>query len=253
MTVIRDIIERQAQTTRRLSNENVAAGVRSYRYERKFLVENSRLQTVEGVVQLHPAPFYRIYKPRFINNIYLDTPHFLNYRNSLDGIANRIKARIRWYGDLFASVCSPRLEIKGKEDSVSYKSVYPLNDFEFSHKTDAEFMLNLFEVSAIPSDISNYLSYTRPVFVNRYRRKYWLSGDERYRLTLDHNIWFCGFTFFGLRELKRISEDTSVILEIKYSLKDDEHFADVANKFPFRQTKSSKFMVGMDQLYQLGN
>ena len=253
MTVNRDIIERQAHTAKILSSEYVELGVRSYRYERKFLVENSRPQTVEGVVHLHPASFYSIYAPRFVNNIYLDTSLFLNYRNALDGIANRLKARIRWYGDFFSNACSPRLEIKGKEGYVSYKSVYPLNDFELSRKIDAAGVHNLLDASELPSEIRNYLSYTRPVLVNRYRRKYWRSGDGRYRLTLDHNIRFSGFTAFEHQDLQHVVEDTGAILEIKYNLMDDSSFADIANGFPFRQTRSSKYVAGMDRIYQLGN
>ncbi len=254
MTVIRDIIERQAHTAKILSMEKVESGVRSYRYERKFLIENSRIQTIEGVVHLHPALFYSIYAPRYINNIYLDTDLFLNYRNALDGIANRLKARIRWYdGESFSAAGSPRLEIKGKEGYVNYKSVYPLNGVEFSRKIDAEFISRLLDASELPLEIRSYLSYTRPVLVNRYRRKYWRSRDERYRLTLDHNICFSAFTAIGNQDSPHIVDGTSVILEIKYNLSDDDFFADIANKLPFRQTRSSKYVAGMDHIYQLGN
>lgn len=253
MTVIRDIIKRQAQTVKVLTSDNSGLRDRSYRYERKFFVENSRPQTVEGVVHLHPASFYSIYKSRFINNIYLDTPCFLNYRNALDGLAERFKVRIRWYGNLFARVCSPQLEIKGKEGNVSYKYVYPLNDVEFCRRIDAQFIAKLLDASELPLDIKNYLFYTRPVLVNRYRRKYWRSGDKRYRLTLDHDIWFSGFTGLAHQDLKHFVEGTSVILEIKYDLMDDTSFAGIANKLPFRQARSSKYMAGMDHVYHLGN
>lgn len=253
MTVIRDIIERQARTVKILSRDNVESGVRSYRYERKFLVENSRPQTVEGVVHLHPASFYSIYEPRFVNNVYLDTALFLNYRNALDGIANRLKVRIRWYGDLFSPACSPRLEIKGKEGSAGYKSVYPLNDSEFSRKIDTEGISKLLDLSDLPSEIRNYVSYTSPVLVNRYLRKYWRSRDGRYRLTLDHNIRSSGFSVFENQYLQQVVEEPGVIVEIKYDLIDDDSFADISNRFPFRQSRSSKYVAGMDQIYQLGN
>jgi len=253
MTVIADIIERQAQTAKMLSIENVGCKDRSYRYERKFLVENCRPQTIEGVVHLHPASFYSIYEPRFINNIYLDTPCFLNYRNALDGLAKRLKVRIRWYGDLFSHVCSPQLEIKGKEGYLGYKSIYPLNDVDFCRKIDSECIDSLLDDSELPSDIRNYLFYTRPVLFNRYSRKYWRSLDRRYRLTLDHNIWFSGFTAFENQDLKDYVEDTCVILEIKYNLMDDFSFAGIANRLPFRQTRSSKYLAGMDHIYQFGN
>ena len=204
-------------------------------------------------MHLHPASFYSIHTPRYINNIYLDTDLFLNYRNALDGIANRLKARIRWYGDLFSAAGSPRLEIKGKEGYVNYKSVYPLHGVEFSRKIEADVISRLFDTSELPSEIRSYLSYTRPVLVNRYRRKYWRSRDERYRLTLDHDICFSAFTAFENQDLQQIVDDTSVIVEIKYNLTDDGSFADIANKFPFRQTRSSKYVAGMDHIYQFGN
>jgi hypothetical protein len=253
MTVIKDIIERQGQTAEILSKENIGVKDPTYRYERKFFVENSKSQTVEGVVRLHPATFYGIYKPRFINNIYLDTPCFLNYRNALDGLAKRFKARIRWYGDLFSRVCSPQLEIKGKEGYISYKSIYPLKEVEFSRKIDATCVANLLDASELPSNVRSYLFYTRPVLVNRYLREYWRSRDERYRLTLDHDIWFSGFTAFENQDLMHYVESTNVILEIKYNLMDDLHFAGIANKLPFRQSRSSKYMAGMDHIYHLGN
>lgn len=255
MTVVRDIAESPASAhmAKMLPVVDVVPGVRSYRYERKFLVENSRPQTVEGLVHLHPASFYSIYKPRFINNIYLDTPRFLNYRNALDGISNRLKTRIRWYGDLYSCASSPRLEIKGKQGQVSYKSVYPLIDFEFSHKLEISGIFSLLDASQLPPEIRSYLSYTRPMLVNRYYRKYWRSRDERFRLTLDHNVWFSGFTAFKNQDLHYVVEDTGVILEIKYSLMDDFYFADIANRFPFRQTRSSKYVAGIDHIYQLGN
>jgi hypothetical protein len=253
MTVIRDIIEKQAHTAKILSLEKAQSEVRAYRYERKFLVENSRVQTIEGIVHLHPTLFYSIYAPRFINNIYLDTDLFLNYRNAVDGIANRFKARIRWYGDILSTSGSPRLEIKGKEGFVNYKSVYPLHNVEFCRKIDATAISRLLDSSDLPSEINNYLSYTRPVLINRYRRKYWRSRDERYRLTLDHKICFSAFTPIEIQEIRRIVDDTNVIVEIKYDLADDDSFADIANKFPFRQTRSSKYVAGMDYIYQLGN
>jgi hypothetical protein len=81
------------------------------------------------------------------------------------------------------------------------------------------------------------------------------SRDERYRLTLDHNIWiwFSGFTAFENQDLQHVLENTGVIVEIKYNLMDDDSFADIANRFLFRQARSSKYMAGMDHIYQLGN
>ena len=242
-----------ATSDSKLSDESVESGGRSYRYERKFLIENSRLQSVEGAVHLHPAAFFRIYRPRIINNLYLDTPCLSSYRNAVDGIANRLKARIRWYGDPGSPDGPPRLEIKGKEGYVSYKSVFPLNGFQWPRRLNTASISRLVDRAELPGEIRNYLAYTRPVLVNRYRRKYWRTPDGRYRLTLDHNICFSGSAAIEYQNLPQPADDTSVILEVKYDLAADSSFADIANQFPFRQTRSSKYVAGMDRIYRLGN
>ena len=230
-----------------------AGGARSYRYERKFFLENHGTPSVEGAVHFHPAQFHRIYPPRFVNNIYLDTPLLRNYRDAVDGISSRLKARIRWYGDLFSNVDSPCLELKGKEGAVCHKSVYPLNGFNFARGIGSKDISALLLNSGLPAEINNYLSLMKPVLVNRYRRKYWSSRDGRYRLTLDHKLWFGGFMTFNNPYLQHASDKTNVVLEVKYDLDADDSFADISNRFAFRQTRSSKYVSGMEHVYQLGS
>ena len=226
--------------------------IRSYRYERKFLVENHNPRTIEGAVHLHPGQFYSVFPPRYINNIYLDTPLFLNYHDAVSGVASRLKARIRWYGDIYASTCSPQLEIKGKQGHVCYKTVYPLGNFDFYQGIGVKNISSYLEFSDLPVEIKNYLSYLKPVLVNRYRRKYWLSQDNRYRLTMDYELWFGNYTALDYKSLRQALRDTNVIVEIKYHPDDDDSFPAVANKFRFRQTRSSKYVTGMEQIYRLG-
>ena len=253
MLIPDEMIESRSEAVLKTGAISTAAGIRSYRYERKFLVENHSPFSVEGAVHLHPAQFQRIYPPRFVNNIYLDTPLLRNYRDAVDGIASRLKARIRWYGDLFTIAGSPRLELKGKEGIVCHKSVYPLNGFNFAKGNGAKDIFALLQSSGLPAEISRYLSLMKPVLVNRYRRKYWCSRDGRYRLTLDHKLWFGDFNTFNNSYLKQAQDNVSVIIEVKYDPEADDFFSDIAKRFAFRQTKSSKYVSGIEQIYQLGN
>ena len=236
------------------NSELCANGViRSYRYERKFLVENHSPHSVEGAVHLHPAQFHRIYPPRFVNNIYLDTPLLRNYHEAVDGIANRLKARIRWYGDLHTTNASPCLELKGKDGNVCHKSVFPLEDFTFTSAMGIREIAALLADSDLPADIRSYLALMQPVLVNRYRRKYWRSRDGRYRLTLDHNLWYGGFNGFGSEDLRQVTELKNVIVEVKYDPEVDEDFSNISNRFSFRQSRCSKYVSGMEHIYQLSN
>ncbi len=110
----------------------------------------------------------------------------------------------------------------------------------------------LLQSSGPPSEISSYLSIMKPVLVNRYRRKYWCSRDERYRLTLDHKLWFSKFSAFRGQFLQQAAENANVIVEVKYDPEADDYFPAISNRFAFRQSRSSKYVSGMEHIYRLG-
>ena len=252
MLIPQEIIKSRTEEVVETSEIRAIGATRSYRYERKFLVENHSPHSVEGAVQLHTAQFHRVYPPRFVNNIYLDTPLLRNYHEAVEGIASRLKARIRWYGDLFTPDASPCLELKGKEGSVCHKSVYPLNEFKFCQGMGARDIVVLLTESELPPAIRSYLARMRPVLVNRYRRKYWLSRNGQYRLTLDQDLWYGGFNVFDSQYLNQTTEFTSIVVEVKYDPEADEGFSEISNQFAFRQSRSSKYVTGIEHIYQLG-
>ncbi len=102
----------------------------NYRYERKFLVDRLDQHQVMGLIKRHPAMFCQPYPPRFINNFYLDTAHMVNYRDNVDGAADRRKVRIRWYGELMGQIENPVLEFKIKRGLVGTKKHHPIPGFE---------------------------------------------------------------------------------------------------------------------------
>lgn len=253
MLIPQEMIKSRAEAVVDKKEMHASGDMRSYRYERKFLVENHSPHSVEGAVHLHPAQFHRIYPPRFVNNIYFDTPLLRNYHEAVDGIANRLKARIRWYGDLSTTNASPCLELKGKDGTMCHKSVFSLNDFAFSKTMETREIAALLAESDLPAVIRSYLAPMKPVLVNRYRRKYWRSRDGQYRLTLDHNLWYGAFNRLGNEDLRQATELANVIVEVKYDPEVDEGFADISNRFSFRQSRSSKYVSGMEHIYQLSN
>jgi hypothetical protein len=107
--------------------------------------------------------------------------------------------------------------------------------------------------SELPAAIRSYLALMKPVLVNRYRRKYWRSRDGHYRLTLDHNLWYGGVNAFDSQYLHQATELSSVIVEVKYAPEADEHFSDISNRFGFRQSRSSKYVAGIEHIYHLSN
>src|SRR5512138_3354854 len=91
------------------------------RYERKFVAEGFTIAEVLACVRRHTCAFREIYPPRVVNNIYLDSLSRRDYHDHINGVANRTKTRVRWYGPQFESASRPILERKVKRGMVSGK------------------------------------------------------------------------------------------------------------------------------------
>ena len=84
-----------------------------------------------------------------------------------------------------------------------------------------------------------------------YIRKYFLSFDEKYRITIDRNLKFARLDYNqGMNNLILVDDD-SVILEIKYSVQDDELAYQLQENLPIRLDKFSKYTRGIDMLYSI--
>lgn len=81
---------------------------------------------LKTLIHLHPMVFSTAYPDRSVNNIYFDTEDFQYYRDNVEGVSNRRKIRIRWYGDWENREVSPVLEYKIKRGPVGYKTSYKL-------------------------------------------------------------------------------------------------------------------------------
>jgi len=88
-----------------------------------------------------------------------------------------------------------------------------------------------------------------PLLITRYGRKYFQSSNGIYRITLDTDFIFYLIDSQNNTFLNNYFDDTNVILELKYnnSFNTDAHW--ITNHFPFRMTKSSKYVSGIEKFY----
>ena len=86
------------------------------------------------------------------------------------------------------------------------------------------------------------------MLINRYERKYFVSADKRFRVTLDTNLEFYKVKSFAEESVRRISPGEKYIVEVKYGFGSEEDAHRLTSRFPFRLTKSSKYVDGMDLL-----
>lgn len=218
------------------------------RYERKFLVNALTRQEIETIIHLHPDIFTEVFPPRNVNNIYLDSHYLKFYFDNVNGVRDRLKVRIRWYGKLFGLIEEPVLELKIKNALLGRKKSYPLIPFavdnEFSFKT----LSKIFEKSKLPEALKYELYCLQPMLLNRYRRKYLISANKNFRITIDFNQEFYQLRKHNNTFCNKYADNFSTIVELKYP-QDQDSFADtVSNFFPFRLTKNSKYVNGLDRL-----
>jgi SPX domain protein involved in polyphosphate accumulation len=218
---------------------------RSYRYERKFLITQLGELQVRSILMRHKAMFFEAYPPRYVNNIYLDTHQLSHYADSLMGVAERIKVRVRWYHELFGPVVNPTLEFKLKSGLVGWKDSFSFPPFTFDEGlTEREFR-TLIKSSELPPEIKYRLDGFRMSLVNRYYRAYYANCDGRFRVTIDTDLSYTKVNPMVNRFQVKHEQKGVVILELKYDRAYEGLAHQISNAFPFRITQISKYVDGV--------
>ena len=160
-----------------------------------------------------------------------------------------MKVRIRWYGDLFGFIKKPVLELKIKKGFLGGKLKYPLDSFYLGSDYSLEVQQGIFAKSGVPDILAEHLKSLKFTLLNRYSRKYFESADHKFRITIDFDMEFYKIDSTNNSFIERIVDHNNAVLELKYSDKDDDDAGYITNHFPFRMTKSSKYVSGIEGLY----
>ena len=152
-----------------------------------------------------------------ITSLYFDTPYDSAYKEKLDGVDNREKFRLRYYGTDTSFI---RLEKKFKRKGLCGKRSASLiqDQAEKILRGDYEFLLK----SADPLLIELYSKIRgkglRPKTIVCYDREAFVYAQGNVRITLDRNLYTgLGSIDFLNTEIKGIKAmDSSRVLEVKY-------------------------------------
>jgi SPX domain protein involved in polyphosphate accumulation len=227
--------------------------LRARRYERKFLIEEIEEMTfhqVMAIIRLHPQMFYAPYPARYVNNVYLDTADLECYYDNVCGNARRRKVRVRWYGEREGPVARPVLEFKIREGQVGEKHSYPLNGFLLDTGFGDRTLQRVAADSDIPRMVREELRTLQVTLLNRYYRHYFASRDGRFRVTVDTEMAFYrAHGAFGTSWAHRQVSWRDVVVELKYDVAQEPAAGRVASFFPFRMTRSSKYVQGIERVY----
>jgi len=219
-----------------------------WRCERKFHGAGRSLAEVELALRTHPAHFHVVHPPRFVNNIYFDTPDLARFRTHIDGAAERMKLRVRWYGAARGPVTAPVLERKARCGDVGSKLRVELAPFRYEPGFDAEAVVGDALARVGDGLRAAELAVSQPVLFNRYLRRYYLSADARFRATVDSELHYETVVGRGAAARRSFAERELVVIEIKYDPRDEERAAGVTGRLPFRLEKYSKYVAGTARL-----
>ncbi|MES9902112.1 MAG: polyphosphate polymerase domain-containing protein [Sedimenticola sp.] len=224
--------------------------LKQFRYERKFLITDFTYSDVLYFINCSNAAFIEEYPKRVINNIYFDTPDYISFHENIDGISDRVKTRIRWYGEKFNRIKNPVLEFKIKENMLGKKMSYKLKgiNIEIGSSLDAFFNL-VMDSPFLPYRQGIKLLCKVPILANRYKREYYKSYDGRFRLTVDENVKYIPIYNNKLGIHNSSTDHRSVIVELKYASHLDFEARKITSEFPFRSTKNSKYVNGVFSLF----
>lgn len=219
------------------------------RYERKFLITDYSYKDIEQLIKFHPACFSEIFHKRTINNIYFDTLGMSNYYDNVEGEKDRVKVRIRWYGDLMGEIQAPTLEYKIKKGLLGNKLSFALAPFVLDTKFDKSQIEKAFDKEGLPVSVKNEVMTLKPMLLNSYVRRYFLSADKKFRVTIDHNLTYFKIGYGGNTFLNKVVDFRSSVLELKYDSSDEPEAKQVGNAFPFMLTKNSKYLTGLESVF----
>jgi hypothetical protein len=172
-----------------------------------------------------------------------------NYGDNVSGSSARRKIRVRWYHDLMRQVDSPLLEFKVKRGWVGWKENYPFPSFTFDEGFTARRLQQLVRESTLPPRVKETLAGHRLVLVNRYLREYYSTRDNRFRVTIDSDLIFYRTAVLSNSLSVREVDHGVVVVELKYDSENEREADRVSSRFPFRVTRSSKYIQGLERFF----
>jgi hypothetical protein len=226
---------------------SVAEAPDPLRYEVKFVAPATELYRLFGWVQHNRAGFIEPYPQRQVNNVYFDTFDHFAFDENISGASARSKVRFRWYGEL-DEPDSGTLEVKRHRGGVGWKLSHRVGSVPLAGVTWRRFREALRE--QLPAEARLWLDANpQPVLINRYRRRYFLSGDGRVRLTVDWNQRVYDERHCATPNLTRLANlPDTLVVEMKFARADHKIANRYAQGIPIRLSRNSKYVIGVQAI-----
>ncbi|MBN1347354.1 MAG: polyphosphate polymerase domain-containing protein [Phycisphaerae bacterium] len=224
------------------------------RYEFKYLVTEAQAATIAGYVHpyVRPDP-YSEHGPYPLVSLYLDSHDLRLWRESLEGVKNRFKLRIRSYSD---DPEAPRFfEIKRRIDQIVVKSRARVSDRDVVPLLTGGHCL-CWNACGDRRNLEQFLYYLRsvnakPIVRVRYDRQALVGvWDDRVRITFDRHLSLnmtdepsVRLNDVGWRHLPQ----REVVLEIKFTGRCPVWLTRMAQCAGLRRQSVSKYAIAVKE------
>jgi hypothetical protein len=100
--------------------------------------------------------------------------------------------------------------------------------------------------SDLPAVVIEQLLGYSVSLLNRYRREYFATLDNRFRVTLDTELTYYRVGRLSNPLFAQTVDHGVVVVELKYASEYELQAQRIASRFPFRMTRSSKYVRGVE-------
>lgn len=207
------------------------------RYERKWIFKSNDYLPLINTLIRSKLFFRNQFPSRKVNSIYFDTHDFICIRENLDGVSNKKKIRIRWYGDK-KKLINPILEIKSKRGFETIKETEKIKELENLNLNNFENLQKIKDVTNAKLKIKRII---HPILSTHYEREYFISQNKNIRATIDYNLNSIFLNNFSQTDIIK-NYSSRCILELKYSIGFDHFVRKNLNSITLRLSKNSKFV-----------
>lgn len=210
------------------------------RFEVKFTGRGTSLTAIESWIRAHSAGFRSPYPPRTVNSAYFDTFGLGALEENLIGASAREKLRLRWYGRSSADDRST-LEVKLRKNKLGWKISYPLSVIP---RPETSWRALQAQVRAQLPREARFRMEANPLvsLVNRYDRKYFVSGNGLVRLTLDTRLEAFDQRFGRRPRFDRpVQLPNLLVVEFKFSPENRDCAREMIDGIPLRVSRNSKY------------
>ena len=136
--------------------------------------------------------------------------------------------------------------MKIKKALLGIKKSFQLIPFQFDENITNEKLRDIINHSDLPDWITEQMNTLFPTLVNRYKRKYYREFSKKYRITIDSEVEYYQITNRNNTFRNKEQDNTNIIVELKYGYEDNINSSLISSEFPFRMTKNSKYVNGIE-------